>query len=94
SALDVSVQATVLELFRSIQQRLRFACLFISHDLAVVDELADRVAVMHRGRLVEVGERSTVLGAPQDDYTRRLLAAAPVPDPAAQAERRAARLAG
>ncbi|MEN1976623.1 ABC transporter ATP-binding protein, partial [Cellulomonas olei] len=53
SALDVSVQATVLELFRSIQQRLRFACLFISHDLAVVDELADRVAVMHRGRLVE-----------------------------------------
>ncbi|MET0435469.1 MAG: ABC transporter ATP-binding protein [Cellulomonas sp.] len=94
SALDVSVQATVLELFRSIQQRLRFACLFISHDLAVVDELADRVAVMHRGRVVEVGERSRVLGAPEHDYTRRLLAAAPVPDPAAQAARRAVRLAG
>ena len=94
SALDVSVQATVLELFRSIQQRLRFACLFISHDLAVVDELADRVAVMHRGRVVEVGERSRVLGAPEHEYTRRLLAAAPVPDPGAQAERRAARLAG
>jgi peptide/nickel transport system ATP-binding protein len=93
SALDVSVQATVLELFREIQQRLRFACLFISHDLAVVDELADRVAVMHQGRLVEVGERSRVLGAPADDYTRRLLAAAPVPDPAVQAERRAVRLA-
>ncbi|HEY0188746.1 MAG TPA: ABC transporter ATP-binding protein [Cellulomonas sp.] len=93
SALDVSVQATVLELFRAIQQRLRFACLFISHDLAVVDELADRVAVMHRGRLVEVGERSRVLQTPQDDYTRRLLAAAPVPDPAVQAERRAVRLA-
>jgi peptide/nickel transport system ATP-binding protein len=93
SALDVSVQATVLELFRSIQQRLRFACLFISHDLAVVDELADRVAVMHRGRLVEVGERSRVLGAPQDSYTRRLLDAAPVPDPAAQAARRATRTA-
>ncbi|HEY0217267.1 MAG TPA: ABC transporter ATP-binding protein, partial [Cellulomonas sp.] len=93
SALDVSVQATVLELFREIQQRLRFACLFISHDLAVVDELADRVAVMHHGRLVEVGERSRVLHSPQDDYTRRLLAAAPVPDPAAQADRRAARLA-
>ena len=94
SALDVSVQATVLELFRSIQQRLRFACLFISHDLAVVDELADRVAVMHRGQVVEVGERSRVLRAPEHDYTRRLLAAAPVPDPAAQAARRAARLAG
>lgn len=97
SALDVSVQATVLELFRSVQQRLRFACLFISHDLAVVDELADRVAVMHGGRLVEVGERSRVLGAPEAGYTRRLLAAAPVPDPAAQAARRterAARAAG
>ena len=93
SALDVSVQATVLELFRSIQRRLRFACLFISHDLAVVDELADRVAVMHRGRLVETGERSRVLGAPEDPYTRRLLDAAPVPDPAAQATRRAARAA-
>ncbi|RMI13968.1 dipeptide ABC transporter ATP-binding protein [Cellulomonas triticagri] len=93
SALDVSVQATVLELFRSVQQRLRFACLFISHDLAVVDELADRVAVMHRGRLVEVGERSRVLGAPEHDYTRRLLNAAPVPDPAAQAARRSVRLA-
>ncbi|TKR24113.1 ABC transporter ATP-binding protein [Cellulomonas hominis] len=94
SALDVSVQATVLELFRSIQERLRFACLFISHDLAVVDELADRVAVMHRGRVVEVGERSRVLRAPEHDYTRRLLAAAPVPDPAVQAERRSVRLAG
>jgi len=93
SALDVSVQATVLELFRSIQQRLRFACLFISHDLAVVDELADRVAVMHRGRLVEVGERSRVLRSPDHAYTRRLLEAAPVPDPAQQAARRAARLA-
>jgi peptide/nickel transport system ATP-binding protein len=93
SALDVSVQATVLEVFREIQQRLRFACLFISHDLAVVDELADRVAVMHQGRLVELGERSQVLSMPTDDYTRRLLAAAPVPDPAEQAARREARLA-
>jgi peptide/nickel transport system ATP-binding protein len=93
SALDVSVQATVLELFRSVQQRLRFACLFISHDLAVVDELADRVAVMHRGRLVEIGERSRVLRSPEDAYTRRLLEAAPVPDPAEQAARRAARAA-
>ncbi|WP_250445408.1 ABC transporter ATP-binding protein [Actinotalea sp. C106] len=92
SALDVSVQATVLDLFREIQQRLRFACLFISHDLAVVDELADRVAVMHQGRLVEVGARHQVLQNPQDDYTRRLLAAAPVPDPADQARRREERL--
>ena len=93
SALDVSVQATVLELFREIQQRLRFACLFVSHDLAVVDELADRVAVMHRGRIVELGGRSQVLLDPAHDYTRTLLDAAPVPDPAEQAARRERRLA-
>jgi len=90
SALDVSVQATVLELFRQVQQSLGFACLFISHDLAVVDELADRVAVLHQGRLVESGPRARVLGRPEQDYTRRLLAAAPVPDPEAQAARRVA----
>ncbi|MFD7308988.1 dipeptide ABC transporter ATP-binding protein [Promicromonospora sp. NPDC059942] len=90
SALDVSVQATVLDLFRQVQQSLGFACLFISHDLAVVDELADRVAVMHRGRLVETGARAQVLGRPEQDYTRRLLAAAPVPDPTEQAARRTA----
>ncbi|MFI6426490.1 dipeptide ABC transporter ATP-binding protein [Promicromonospora sp. NPDC050880] len=89
SALDVSVQATVLEVFREVQQSLGFACLFISHDLAVVDELADRVAVLHQGRLVESGPRTRVLGQPEQDYTRRLLAAAPVPDPVAQADRRA-----
>jgi peptide/nickel transport system ATP-binding protein len=93
SALDVSVQATVLELFAEVQQRLRFACLFVSHDLAVVDTLADRVAVMQHGRIVELGERSRVLGDPQDAYTRRLLDAAPVADPAEQGRRRAARLA-
>ncbi|GAA4717347.1 ABC transporter ATP-binding protein [Isoptericola chiayiensis] len=93
SALDVSVQATVLDLFRHIQRELRFACLFISHDLAVVDELADRVAVLHRGRLVETGPRVDVLTRPAEDYTRRLLEAAPVPDPA-RSRRAAARLAG
>lgn len=90
SALDVSVQAKVLDLFLDLQQHLQFACLFISHDLAVVDLLADRVAVMQRGKLVEVGTREQVLHNPQQDYTKRLLSAAPVADPALQAERRRA----
>jgi peptide/nickel transport system ATP-binding protein len=94
SALDVSVQARVLDLFLDLQQTLGFACLFISHDLAVVDLLADRVAVMQRGKLVEVGTRDQVLHSPQHDYTRRLLSAAPVADPVLQAERRAAWEAG
>ena len=91
SALDVSVQARVLELFTELQQRLQFACLFISHDLAVVDSLANRVAVMQHGRLVEVGPRTEVLTSPREEYTQRLIAAVPVPDPAEQARRRAAR---
>ena len=91
SALDVSVQARVLELFTELQQRLQFACLFISHDLAVVDTLANRVAVMQNGKLVEIGPRSQVLGNPQEDYTKRLIAAVPVPDPDEQRRRREAR---
>ena len=91
SALDVSVQARVLELFTELQQRLQFACLFISHDLAVVDTLANRVAVMQDGRLVEIGPRDQVLGDPQEDYTKRLIAAVPVPDPDEQRRRREAR---
>lgn len=94
SALDVSVQAQVLEVFRDMQERLGFACLFISHDLAVIDELCDDVSVLHFGRVVETGTRERVLRDPEDDYTRRLLAAAPVPDPIVQRERRAARIAG
>ena len=74
SALDVTVQARVLDLFRSLQHDLRFACLFISHDLAVVQHLSDRVAVLHRGRVVEEG--ASVFAAPQDPYTQRLLASA------------------
>ncbi|MET0956133.1 MAG: ABC transporter ATP-binding protein [Cryobacterium sp.] len=88
SALDVSVQARVLELFAELQRELGFAALFISHDLAVVDILADRIAVLYHGSLVEEGTGAQVLGAPQDPYTQRLLASLPVPDPAAQALRR------
>lgn len=91
SALDVSVQARVLELFTELQQRLQFACLFISHDLAVVDTLANRVAVMQNGKLVEIGPREQVLGNPQEAYTKRLIAAVPVPDPDEQRRRREAR---
>jgi len=89
SALDVSVQAKVLDLFARLQAELGFACLFISHDLAVVDLLADRIAVLHRGSLVEEGTGDQVLGSPQHPYTQRLLASLPVPDPVEQAERRA-----
>ncbi|GAA1062213.1 ABC transporter ATP-binding protein [Agromyces bracchium] len=88
SALDVSVQARVLELFAELQREFGFASLFISHDLAVVDLLADRIAVLYHGRLVEEGTGAEVLGAPADPYTQRLLASLPVPDPVAQAERR------
>ncbi|MGW6131868.1 ABC transporter ATP-binding protein [Cellulomonas sp. NPDC055163] len=91
SALDVSVQARVLDLFQELQREYGFACLFISHDLAVVEILSSRIAVMHKGRLVEVGPRDQILRAPQQDYTRRLLAAVPVPDPAEQRIRREAR---
>jgi peptide/nickel transport system ATP-binding protein len=91
SALDVSVQAHVLDLFRDLQAELGFACLFVSHDLAVVERVADRVAVMRSGRIVESGPTARVLGEPADPYTRSLVAAAPVADPDAQAARRATR---
>jgi peptide/nickel transport system ATP-binding protein len=91
SALDVSVQATVLDLLLDLQAELGFACLFITHDLAVVSFLAHRVAVMRSGKMVETGERDQVLFAPAHDYTRRLVAAAPVPDPIEQRQRRASR---
>jgi peptide/nickel transport system ATP-binding protein len=88
SALDVSVQARVLELFRELQTDLGFAALFISHDLAVVNMLADRIGVLYHGDMVEMGPNDQVLGAPEHLYTQRLLASLPVPDPAEQAARR------
>ncbi|BDB58611.1 MAG: ABC transporter ATP-binding protein [Rhodococcus sp. (in: high G+C Gram-positive bacteria)] len=93
SALDVSVQAKVLELFRELQREYGFACLFISHDLAVVEVLARRIAVMRAGKLVEFDRTDRILRSPSDPYTKRLLAAVPVPDPAEQARRREERAA-
>jgi peptide/nickel transport system ATP-binding protein len=90
SALDVSVQARVLELFGEIQGKFGFATLFITHDLAVVDLLAHRVVVLHHGRIAEQGPTAQVLGAPKDDYTRKLIASLPIPDPVEQAVRREA----
>ena len=93
SALDVSVQARFLELLQNLQDQLKFACLFISHDLAVIDILSHRIAVMQNGRLVEVGTRDQILKSPREEYTKRLIGAVPVPDPAEQRLRRQARLA-
>jgi peptide/nickel transport system ATP-binding protein len=93
SALDVSVQARFLDLLQELQGKLNFACLFISHDLAVVDILSHRIAVMQNGELVEVGDRDQILQHPKSEYTRRLISAIPVPDPAEQRIRREARLA-
>jgi peptide/nickel transport system ATP-binding protein len=93
SALDVSVQARFLDLLQELQGKLNFACLFISHDLAVVDILSHRIAVMQNSELVEVGDRDQILKNPKNEYTKRLISAVPVPDPAEQAIRREARLA-
>uniref|UniRef100_UPI0040496464 ABC transporter ATP-binding protein n=1 Tax=Candidatus Planktophila sp. TaxID=2175601 RepID=UPI0040496464 len=75
------------------QDQLKFACLFISHDLAVIDILSHRIAVMQNGRLVEVGTRDQILKSPREEYTKRLIGAVPVPNPAEQRLRRQARLA-
>ena len=90
SALDVTIQARILDLLRDLRHQFGFACLFISHDLAVIEQLADRVAVMHQGRVVEQGPAKEVLTAPAHPYTQRLLSAAPVADPEAQRRRREA----
>ncbi|HEY2596190.1 MAG TPA: ABC transporter ATP-binding protein, partial [Chloroflexota bacterium] len=84
SALDVSVRAQILKLMFELQRERKLAYLFITHDLGVVRAMADRVMVMHQGRVVESGDADSVLNAPRDPYTQRLLAATPVPDPARQ----------
>jgi peptide/nickel transport system ATP-binding protein len=91
SALDVSVQAKVLDLFQELQREQGFACLFISHDLGVVEILASRIAVMYMGKIVELGDRDQIVRNPQHEYTQRLVSAVPVPDPAEQRRRRRAR---
>ncbi|MER8073243.1 ATP-binding cassette domain-containing protein [Streptomyces sp. NPDC094034] len=93
SALDLTTQARVLDLLIELQRSTGVAYLFITHDLAVVRHISHRVAVMYRGEIVETGPAATVTTHPQDDYTQRLLLAAPTADPDAQAERRAARQA-
>jgi peptide/nickel transport system ATP-binding protein len=82
SALDVSIQAQVLELLQNIQNDTGIAYLFISHDMAVVEQISHRVAVMHMGRFAETGTRAQIFENPQHPYTKRLLEAVPVPDPA------------
>jgi ABC-type oligopeptide transport system ATPase subunit len=91
SALDVSIQAQILNLLKDLQRDFSLTYLFIAHDLAVVRSMSDRIAVMNRGQLVEIGPAEEVYTNPQDDYTKALLSAVPVPDPRAMKERKAAR---
>src|SRR5204862_8152278 len=87
SALDVSVQASILNLLRDLQDELGFSCLFITHDLATVEFLCDRVAVMYLGKIVELASRQELFAHPKHPYTQALLSAAVTPDPDLQRAR-------
>jgi len=91
SALDVSIQAQIINLLKDLQREFNLAYLFIAHDLAVVRSVSDRIAVMHRGHIVETGAANEVYERPKEDYTKALLAAVPVPDPARMRERKSER---
>jgi oligopeptide transport system ATP-binding protein len=91
SALDVSIQAQILNLLKDLQRDFGLTYLFIAHDLAVVRTMSDRIAVMNRGKLVEIGPAEEVYTEPKDEYTKALLAAVPVPDPRAMKERKVER---
>ena len=88
AALDVSIQAQIINLFSHLRQEHGFSILFIAHDLSMVEYLCDRVGVMYRGKLVELGPTETVFAHPRHDYTKALLSAIPLPDPIRERQRR------
>ena len=91
SALDVSIQAQILNLLKDLQEELGLTYLFIAHDLAVVRAMSDRIAVMRNGKILELGPAEQVYADPQDDYTKTLISAVPVPDPRRMKQRKAER---
>jgi oligopeptide transport system ATP-binding protein len=84
SALDVSIQAQIVNLLKSLQKEMKLALVFIAHDLAVVRHISDRVMVMYLGRVMELAEKHALYDTPRHPYTRALLSAVPVPDPAVE----------